>query len=67
MIIYYSLLYSMREKGKPPAPKREKGKTTHGFLPRVWLGIETARTHARTTRNDFPVGATPPTSDVQNR
>ena len=69
-------LRSPGEKGRPPAPKREKGtpagakrgkgtgegETKSGFPPY----IQTARTHARTeTEIDFPVGLTPPTSDLQ--
>ena len=51
-----------REKGKPPTAKREKGKPpTTFFCPE--LTRHTHRAHARTTRNDFPVELSPPTSD----
>ena len=48
------------EKGKPREAKgkRENGGTQH--LTRISLGKGTARTHARTRRNDFPVGSPPP-------
>ena len=49
------------EKGKHGVPKREKGKR-----PRSKLGLDLTRqperAHARTIRNDFLVGLTPPTS-----
>ena len=55
-----------REKGTPPEAKREKGKRrpTH-FCPE--LTRHTHRAHARTTRNDFPVELSPPTSDMVRR
>ena len=47
------------KKEKHGVPKREKGKR-----PRSKLGLDLTRqperAHARTTRNDFPVGLTPP-------
>ena len=46
-----------REKGKRPADKREKG-GTETFAP-FPLCKQSARTHARTKRNDFPVGLSP--------
>ena len=62
-----------REKGTPPVPKREKGKPAgrkreKGKPRPLQLGLDLTRqperAHARTTRNDFPVGLTPPTSDL---
>ena len=52
-----------REDLQRPKGKRESARA--GFLARISLGNQTARTHARTTRNDFPVGLTPPTSDFE--
>ena len=52
-----------REKGKPPGTKREKVKSqTRDFHPD--LTRHTHRAHARTTRNDFPVELSPPTSNI---
>ena len=52
--------------GKGSQGKREKGKGRTLDLICFPLGIQTARTHARThgaTRNGFLVGSTPPASD----
>ena len=55
------------EKGKREGPQKQKGKgesVKTPFLTLISLGLGTARTHARTTQNDFPVGLSPPTSDT---
>ena len=51
-----------REKRKPPAAKREKGKQQPRDVDPE-LTRHTHRAHARMTRNDFPVELSPPTSD----
>ena len=53
------------QKGKEKAPRDQKGNgktATSTILDPIPLGNQTARTHARTKRNDFPVEH-PPTSD----
>ena len=56
-----------RENSSPPKGKRESSAPHEGkrkntgslFCDPIPLGSQTARTHARTKRNDFPVGLTP--------
>ena len=48
-----------RDLGRPPGGTGKRERAWKRFLARISLGIRTARTHARTTRNDFPVGLTP--------
>ena len=53
------------QKGKEKAPRDQKGNgktATSTILDPIPLGNQTARTHARTKRNDFQVEH-PPTSD----
>ena len=51
-------------KGKKSRGQREKGKVTKSELALdLTRDCHTARACARTKRNDFPVGLTPPTSD----
>ena len=52
-----------REKGRTLGAKREKGKGM-GSRFRSILTYTQLRAHARTKRNDFPVGLSPPTSDI---
>ena len=64
-----------REKGKFPKPKKKKGKSlgpkgrgecpAHNFWDPIPLGNHSARTHARTKRNELPVEH-PPTSDASS-
>ena len=60
---------SQDQKGKGKAPRDQKGQgkraaSTH--LDPIPLGNQTARTHARTKRNDFPAEH-PPTSDLTRK
>ena len=52
-------LNSQEGKGKSPWGKREKGSGATTIWAPFSLGIQTARTHARTKRNDFPVDSLP--------
>ena len=55
--------HGQKGKGKASRAKKGKGKGgTHGNWDPIPLGNQTARTHARTKRNDFPVEH-PQTSD----
>ena len=57
--------WNTREKGKSPAPKREKGKAQTLNLVRLPPYNQTARTHAQTNETKrFPGWTHPPTSDV---
>ena len=54
-----------KEKGKFPGTKKEKGKRpAHKHFDPIPLSNQTAGTHARTERNDFPVEQ-PQISDVR--
>ena len=52
-----------REKGKKIKAKREKGKGM-GIIFEIHSDLTYSWSHARTKRNDFPVGLSPPTSDI---
>ena len=54
----------LEEKGKVSEAKGKRERADGQLFSLISLDILTARTHD-TKRNDFPVGLTPPTSDVQ--
>ena len=56
-------LMASREKGSGPGGKREKGTGQDAFWARDST-VHPERARRRTKRNDFPVGLTPPTSDL---
>ncbi len=55
MHIFYIYNTYIREKGKAPGAKREKGKAATPLFSPVSTRHPAARTHARTKRNDFLV------------
>ena len=58
-------LESQVEKGKASGAKRKRERAHSSIWLKYHLGYHTARTYARTKRNNFPVGLTPPTSDFK--
>ena len=60
--VHFDFTFDLKGKGKASRAEREKGKGLEHLWARSHSAMDTARMHARTKRDDFPVRAFPPTS-----